>query len=513
MTETTSFAAFEEDSVKKYLLFDLDGTLTDPKEGICTCVQYALASFGIEEPDIDKLTPFIGPPLKDSFMEFYDMDEQQAEQAVVKYRERFQNQGIFENRLYEGISKMLETLNSKGMFLAVASSKPTVFVERILEHFQIRKYFKVIVGSELDGTRVNKDEVVEEALRQLFGDKPIEKEKVYMIGDRRFDMEGARAIGVEGVGVTYGYGDMEELREAKADYIVRSVEELQRFLLRGTEDTKKGMGFQTVWQMIYSFLMFVLVRTIAMSLTMNLYLVISKRVPGFPLLIYDGDGAATGVTGNGTAVVQVIGLLAGTAMIFKTAKAMIQKEASASRLLHISKEPVKNYLLLGITTLGAMLGLNMLLDLTGVTNNSAAYQAVAGQQYAVSIWLGLFLYALAAPVGEELLFRGIIYNCLKTTSGKLAAMLMAAVFFGIYHGNLVQGVYGFFMACLMIYGYEYFGDFKVPVIMHAAVNMISYLLSNTPLAESGFVCWPVCVVCLFLAAGGLFMLNRQRKVF
>lgn len=250
-----------------------------------------------------------------------------------------------------------------------------------------------------------------------------------------------------------------------------------------------------------------------MSLTMNLYLVISKRVPGFPLLIYDGDGAATGVTGNGTAVVQVIGLLAGTAMIFKTAKAMIQKEASASRLLHISKEPVKNYLLLGITTLGAMLGLNMLLDLTGVTNNSAAYQAVAGQQYAVSIWLGLFLYALAAPVGEELLFRGIIYNCLKTTSGKLAAMLMAAVFFGIYHGNLVQGVYGFFMACLMIYGYEYFGDFKVPVIMHAAVNMISYLLSNTPLAESGFVCWPVCVVCLFLAAGGLFMLNRQRKVF
>ena len=256
MTETTSFAAFEEDSVKKYLLFDLDGTLTDPKEGICTCVQYALASFGIGEPDIDKLTPFIGPPLKDSFMEFYDMDEQQAEQAVVKYRERFQNQGIFENRLYEGIPKMLETLNSKGMFLAVASSKPTVFVERILEHFQIRKYFKVIVGSELDGTRVNKDEVVEEALRQLFGDKPIEKEKVYMIGDRRFDMEGARAIGVEGVGVTYGYGDMEELREAKADYIVRSVEELQRFLLRGTEDTKKGMGFQTVWQMIYSFLMF-----------------------------------------------------------------------------------------------------------------------------------------------------------------------------------------------------------------------------------------------------------------
>lgn len=160
-----------------------------------------------------------------------------------------------------------------------------------------------------------------------------------------------------------------------------------------------------------------------------------------------------------------------------------------------------------------MLGLNMLLDLTGVTDNSAVYQAIASQQYAVSIWLGLFLYVLVAPLGEELLFRGIIYNCLKAASGRVAAMLMAAVFFGIYHGNLVQGVYGFFMACLMIYGYEYFGDFRVPVIMHAAVNLISYLLSNTSLAMSGFVCWPVCVFCLFLAAGGLLLLNRQRKVF
>lgn len=499
--------------MKNYLLFDLDGTLTDPKEGICTCVQYALASFGIEEPDIDKLTPFIGPPLKDSFMQFYDMDEQQAESAVAKYRERFQDQGIFENRLYEGIPKMLETLNSKGMFLAVASSKPTVFVERILEHFEIKKYFKVIVGSELDGTRTKKEEVVDEALRQLFGDKPVEKEKVYMIGDRRFDVEGARAIGVDSVGVTYGYGDMEELREAKADYIVRSVEELQRFLLRGTEDTKKGMGFQTVWQMIYSFLMFVLVRTIALSLTINLYSAIAKQVPGFPLLIYDEEGTVAGVTGNGSAVAQIIGFLAGTAMIFKTAKAMIRKEAKDSKLLHIRKEPVQNYLFLGITTLGAMLGLNMLLDLTGVTDNSAVYQAIASQQYAVSIWLGLFLYVLVAPLGEELLFRGIIYNCLKAASGRVAAMLMAAVFFGIYHGNLVQGVYGFFMACLMIYGYEYFGDFRVPVIMHAAVNLISYLLSNTSLAMSGFVCWPVCVFCLFLAAGGLLLLNRQRKVF
>lgn len=150
--------------------------MTDPKEGICTCVQYALASFGIEEPDLDKLEPFIGPPLKDSFMKYYGMDEVQAQEAIAKYRERFQDQGIFENKLYAGIPEMLRALNAKGMFMAVASSKPTVFVRRILEHFEIAKYFKVIVGSELDGTRSNKDEVVSEALRQLFDQRQVEKD-------------------------------------------------------------------------------------------------------------------------------------------------------------------------------------------------------------------------------------------------------------------------------------------------------------------------------------------------
>ena len=121
--------------MKKYLLFDLDGTLTDPKVGICTCVQYALASFGIEAPDIDKLEPFIGPPLKDSFMQFYHMDSEQADAAIAKYRERYSEVGLFENTVYEGIPQMLRTLKAKGMLLAVASSKPTVFVERILQHF------------------------------------------------------------------------------------------------------------------------------------------------------------------------------------------------------------------------------------------------------------------------------------------------------------------------------------------------------------------------------------------
>ena len=125
--------------MKKYFLFDLDGTLTDPKEGITTCVQYALHSLGIEEPDLDRLESFIGPPLKDSFMEFYGMDEEQAQAAVKKYRERFNDKGLYENEIYPGIAPMLQMLSEKGFRLAVASSKPTVFVEKILEHFGIRQ--------------------------------------------------------------------------------------------------------------------------------------------------------------------------------------------------------------------------------------------------------------------------------------------------------------------------------------------------------------------------------------
>ena len=154
-----------------YILFDLDGTLTDPKEGITKSVQYALSAFGIEVTNLDELEPFIGPPLKDSFMEFYGMDEPTALRAIEKYRERFQDKGLFENRLYDGVPELLRKLKGNHKKVAIASSKPTVFVERILEYFDIRRYFDVVVGSELDGTRTEKSEVVAEALRQLYGEE------------------------------------------------------------------------------------------------------------------------------------------------------------------------------------------------------------------------------------------------------------------------------------------------------------------------------------------------------
>lgn len=211
----------------KYLLFDLDGTLTDPKEGITSSVQYALRSFGIDEPDPDKLEPFIGPPLRESFMNFYGFDKEKAEEAVEKYREWFAPKGILQNKLYPGIKEMLAQLKKQGRILAVASSKPRVFVEKILKHFAIEQYFDVVVGSELDGTRDSKEEVIEEALRRL---PAADKTGTVMVGDRKFDIYGGKAHGLVTVGVTFGYAGEGELEEAGADYIAASVEELRRLL-------------------------------------------------------------------------------------------------------------------------------------------------------------------------------------------------------------------------------------------------------------------------------------------
>ncbi len=219
-----------------YCLFDLDGTLTDPGEGITKSVQYALHHFGIEESDRQKLEAFIGPPLKDSFMEFYDFTEEEALKAVEVYRERFAPVGVLENSIYPGIASMLAELSERGVHLAVASSKPHVFVHQILNHFDIEKYFEVVVGSELDGRRTAKEEVVQEALRQL-GVLTIPACKRHlccaMIGDRKFDIQGAKAHGLAATGVRFGYAGKGELESEGADYIADTVEELERFLLSG----------------------------------------------------------------------------------------------------------------------------------------------------------------------------------------------------------------------------------------------------------------------------------------
>lgn len=209
------------------LLFDLDGTLTDPKSGITKSIQYALAQFGIDEPDLAKLTSFIGPPLTESFHIYYDFDATQAQQALVFYREYFTNGGMYDNAIYPGIVNLLAALTAQEKRLLVATSKPTVFAKQILEHFQLDTYFERIIGSNLDGTRTTKTEVIAYALTEV---PSIARDTAVMIGDRKHDIIGARDNGLHSIAVGYGYGTQDELVAANPTYLVSTVEQLARLL-------------------------------------------------------------------------------------------------------------------------------------------------------------------------------------------------------------------------------------------------------------------------------------------
>ena len=210
------------------ILFDLDGTLTDPQVGITRSVQYALKHMGIMEPDLEKLIYFIGPPLAASFTECYGMDETQARQAVGYYREYFSQTGIFENAVYPGIGELLAKLRQAGRTLAVATSKPGVFANRILEHFELSGYFHFVAGSNLDGTMVEKTEVIAYALQHL---PAVDSREVVMIGDRKHDVIGAKKNGIASIAVGYGYGAMDELHAAEPTSIASTVDEMSAYLL------------------------------------------------------------------------------------------------------------------------------------------------------------------------------------------------------------------------------------------------------------------------------------------
>lgn len=214
--------------IKKYILFDLDGTVTDPMIGITKSVRYALNKFGIEVKDLNTLCKFIGPPLKDSFMNFYNFNEEDALKAITYYREYFSTNGLYENTVYENFEDMLILLKKHNKSLIIATSKPTIFAEKILEHFNLKKYFDFISGSNLDNTRTKKADVIRYALEQQMINNISE---IIMIGDREHDILGAKALNIESIGVLHGYGSYKELSTSGADYIVKDVAELKSLLL------------------------------------------------------------------------------------------------------------------------------------------------------------------------------------------------------------------------------------------------------------------------------------------
>lgn len=200
----------------KYLLFDLDGTLTDPGLGITNSVMYALQKFGIKVEDRTSLYKFIGPPLRDSFEAFYGFSREDSELAVQYYRENYKEKGLYENEVYDGIEELLIQLKERDKSLLVATSKPEPFAIRILQHFNLYNYFDFVAGATMDEARNKKADVIQYAMESF----NIEKSSAIMIGDREHDIIGAKENNLDSIGVLYGYGSHDELKNAGAMFLV-----------------------------------------------------------------------------------------------------------------------------------------------------------------------------------------------------------------------------------------------------------------------------------------------------
>lgn len=566
-----------------YILFDLDGTISDPKQGICGSVQYALKSFGIDEPDTDRLEPFIGPPLRDSFMRYYHFTAEQAEEAVAKYRERFSVTGKYENMLYPGIAVLLHDLVRAGAKLAVASSKPTVYVEDILVHFGIRQYFEIVVGSELDGTRDRKEEVIQETLRQLadrYGTKPWE---VVMIGDRCFDMEGAKAAGTHSIGVTYGYAQPGELERAGAEIIVRDVEGLRQVLLgsgagqNGGQSRADGSFAQNGWN------------GSPQNGGQNASYSAGQEPPVGSSRRYRsntwqsaGQNSAAGTWQNAG---QGAGQSAGQNNMMSGGRQMSDKMRNFWKAIGVSALAMGTYYLVSIgistgvlllallmspvlevfgigvgeesynlwmnlanaaATIGAFaacfgiwrkqlhfktgksidglsvvpmvilaaasaVGMNGLLNLIELYRFSPTFQEISQIQFETPIWLGILSYGILAPLGEEVVFRGVVYGQLKKVMKVPAAIVLSGLAFGLFHGNLVQAVYATVIGILLALVYELYGTLIAPMVFHSAANLFVYIMLDLTSFGNAFLTLPACMVFLGISAVSVVMMYRLQK--
>ena len=486
-------------SMYSYILFDLDGTLTDPKEGICGSVRHALERSGIEPPEIDALTPFIGPPLKDSFMEFYSMDSDAADAAVAYYRERFSVTGWKENEVYPGMESLLKELASSGVSLALASSKPTVFVEKILKHFRLYKYFKVIVGSGLDGSLGTKQEVVDEALKQLYGHVPAKDDpallKTAMVGDRRFDMEAAAKAGIDGIAVSYGYAPPGELAACGADAIAGSVLELRELLLGGEDPELWRIkqdrlaaeeqlnipplpenSFLRAIYMITPFAVFWLLYQGLLSLGVSLIdhlkgsssetdAFIRSNSSVISLALYISVRALT---------IMILWLIFSKRDVLHFLPFCKKKRLPLKLASCCAAGIVASFVLNHLLTLAAGLILPLIYDADKV----AAFFESATYNHDIPLAGGLLLYCLLAPLMEELCFRWLLLGRMERVFGEKIALFLSALFFGIYHGNLIQGIYAFICGLIMGRLMQKEKGLSAPLAFHISANTFIFLISR-----------------------------------
>ena len=455
------------------ILFDLDGTITDSAEGITKSVQYALEHFGIDEPDLGKLRGFVGPPLKEQFMKYADFSEKQAETAISLYRERYVKTGIYENKVYDGIESVLRLLKAKGKTLGVASSKPTIYVKQVLEHFNLDQYFTVIGGSELDGTRIEKHEVIEYVLDML--NMQDERAKVLMVGDRSYDVEGALQCGIQCIGVAYGYGGIYELETAGAVYIAQTVEDLKVLAGSSRSETnttrqrakaptskpslKDGFWYKAL-RVLYPLGLYYLI-TIGITIIISLVFMLFKGV-------WYGYDIETMVQAEADYSLIILGI---ASIIAIPCFGRMYQHERGSRTKQVTPS-VGIYMATILLLISASQVLSMLMDTLKLSEIFPYYAENVSMTLVANppIIVAILVVGILVPIAEEIVFRGLVFKNLQDYTGTAVAVLISGLLFGIYHENMIQFIYATILGWLLAFIISRVHSVIVPIIGHIAAN-------------------------------------------
>lgn len=454
----------------KTVLFDLDGVLTDSAEGITKCVQYALVELGIKAPELSELNCFVGPPLHEMFMKYARLDTETADRAVALYRERYVPTGMFENQLYPEILKLLELLKRNGIIMGVASSKPEVYVKQILEHFGISSYFKVVVGSELTGDRVKKNEVLEEAIRRLHMEN--RRDQIVLIGDTAFDIRGAHAVDIDCVAVSYGYGKREDLEAARPIYIADTVSDIAECVLSCEDKPKRESSIYQVWRIMYPILLH-------LGISLFVYSGMAVALAVYKLFVY-GNYSVELITQSmiNHNTLMMIGVSTVSILVFgwffRRDEWKRKELGLRNRLMNPRKFGIKRMILVAIFFILLGMFLNQLIEWSQIAVLFDGYDSVAQVLFdKKSMILAYISVGILAPAAEELAFRGMVYRRVRDYMGVKWGIIISALLFGLYHGNVVQFIYASLLGVALAAVYERYKTLWAPILAHMAVNGFS----------------------------------------
>ncbi|MCR5283216.1 MAG: HAD hydrolase-like protein [Lachnospiraceae bacterium] len=452
----------------KYVLFDLDGTLTDSGPGIMNAVRHVMEKMHLEDPGAQALRSFVGPPLKDSFERVFGLSGEQIPEAIRIYREYYREKGIFENEVYPGIPQLLSDLKEKGLFLGVASSKPETFVKRILEHFELDGYFSVVTGSIEEGGRETKDEVLAEALQRIRKTEghQCRGSNTILVGDRWMDLASAKTQGIDGALVTFGYATEQELSEQEPAFFAEDAAQLYEGICKEPAYYRYGKraAFQKTFEILAPLLFYWVIRLGVYNLFYAL--IVYLFAPTEPLL------------GRIEVYLNVVATVAAWPYLARCYRRDCAPDGSELQTERKIRRIRQDWPLILASSLALSLGLNIVLIFLGFANSSESYQRVADVQYSVSLPVGLVIYGILMPYTEEVLFRGVLQNRIMKYYPKVLGIFLSALLFGCYHGNPVQIIYAFFMGLSIALVYEVYQRLSAPVIMHCGANLLIYFLTK-----------------------------------